>query len=281
MDSTTAHNERQQAYPRSLPDDRYFAHRFVRLLTKAAVANELGPEVCWLLAVVAMQEDSKRYTGAVTYWNEQLMPLCGFGSRKRLVVARQRAIESGWLIYEQGGKGRPGKYFVAIPERFASLPDGPCDESDAVCRSDSERKTERKTKCRSESERKAERKRGAMRNGKGAPFLPVPIPAPLRAGARKAASAKFVPPTADDVRRFAEEQSLSIDPDAFIDHYESVGWKIGGRSPMKDWRAAARGWARRQKEFTRGTSGNGAGNRGRVRDADRYSFLEGNQNGKP
>ncbi len=28
----------------------------------------------------------------------------------------------------------------------------------------------------------------------------------------------------------------------FLNYYESNGWKIGGRSPMKNWRAAAKNW---------------------------------------
>jgi hypothetical protein len=34
-----------------------------------------------------------------------------------------------------------------------------------------------------------------------------------------------------------------------LDFYESKGWKVG-REPMKDWRAAARNWARREKHNT-------------------------------
>ena len=33
----------------------------------------------------------------------------------------------------------------------------------------------------------------------------------------------------------------------FIDYYQSNGWMVGS-TPMRDWRAAARTWARRQKE---------------------------------
>jgi len=116
-------------YPKREP---FFAHRFVRLLTKTAAAQELGPEVAWLLTVVAHQEDAKRYSGAVTYWNEQLMPLCGFRSKGRLNRARQAAIDASWLHYESGGKNQAGRYWCLIPEAFGELPDGPCDESDPV-----------------------------------------------------------------------------------------------------------------------------------------------------
>lgn len=35
----------------------------------------------------------------------------------------------------------------------------------------------------------------------------------------------------------------------FINHYQSNGWKVGGKSPMKDWKAAARNWKRRIKNY--------------------------------
>lgn len=110
----------------------FFAHKFVRLLTKTAAAQELGPEVTWLLTVIAHQEDAKRYSGPVTYWNEQLMPLCGFRSRGRLQRARQSAVDYGWLHYETGGRTQPGRYWCLVPTEFEQLPDGPCDESEPV-----------------------------------------------------------------------------------------------------------------------------------------------------
>lgn len=37
----------------------------------------------------------------------------------------------------------------------------------------------------------------------------------------------------------------------FFDYYAAKGWKVG-RSAMKDWQAAARGWLNRSAEFSRG-----------------------------
>lgn len=154
------------AYPKR---PKFFANKFVRLLTKAAVAQELGPEACWLLAVIAHQEDSIRYSRRVTYYNEQLMPLCGFGSKKRLVAARCKAVGGGWLEYQAGGKGVPGTYRVLIPAAYQDVSDGPCDEGDdSVSRSDSER----------QPERKPERQPHPNRNGKGSPSNPIPNPTP-------------------------------------------------------------------------------------------------------
>ena len=117
--------------PDTYPADRgaFFAQRYCRLLTKSCAAQEIGPEACWLLTIIANLEDAKRYSAPVTFFNEQLSPLCGFGGSKRLVAVRNRAVQAGWLHYERGGKGRPGRYWVTIPKAFQVLDDSPCDES--------------------------------------------------------------------------------------------------------------------------------------------------------
>lgn len=65
---------------------------------------------------------------------------------------------------------------------------------------------------------------------------------------RGAAAAKrkkrFAPPAPEEVRAFADEQGLAMDAADFCDYYESVGWTVGRNKPMKDWRAAARRWAK-------------------------------------
>jgi hypothetical protein len=41
---------------------------------------------------------------------------------------------------------------------------------------------------------------------------------------------------------FAEQKSTAIEAEKFYNYFQSNGWRVGGRSPMKDWRAAARNW---------------------------------------
>ena len=65
------------------------------------------------------------------------------------------------------------------------------------------------------------------------------------------AQARFVPPTIEEVAAYVAEKSLDMDPDAFCDFYASKGWKVGNQ-PMKDWKAAARNWARSDREGSRG-----------------------------
>lgn len=56
---------------------------------------------------------------------------------------------------------------------------------------------------------------------------------------------RFVKPTLLELQQYCQEARLNINCDAFLDYYEANGWKVG-RDSMKDWRAAARNWARRQ-----------------------------------
>ena len=57
----------------------------------------------------------------------------------------------------------------------------------------------------------------------------------------------FTPPKPDECRAYAAKKGLAMDVAHFHDHYTSNGWKVNGRAPMKDWRAAMRNWARREK----------------------------------
>lgn len=59
---------------------------------------------------------------------------------------------------------------------------------------------------------------------------------------------RFTPPTVDDVRLFCEEHGYIIDPQRFIDFYESNGWRVG-KNPMKSWQAAVRSWNSREKQI--------------------------------
>ena len=62
-----------------------------------------------------------------------------------------------------------------------------------------------------------------------------------------AVATRFTKPTLDQIKSYNQESGLGIDEQAFMDFYESKGWKVGS-SPMKDWKAAVRNWARRDKE---------------------------------
>lgn len=63
----------------------------------------------------------------------------------------------------------------------------------------------------------------------------------------KVASApRFVKPTVAQVSEYCRERGNGINPESFVDFYESKGWKVGSQ-PMKDWKACVRTWEQRHK----------------------------------
>lgn len=157
------------AYPER---DQFFAHKFVRLLTKSCAAQDIGLNAFSLLCVIAHTEDAARYKGPVRYWNEQLQNTLSL-SPKQLRAARDKAIEFGWLNYRRKDDRSVGHYFVTIPARAEGLDDSPIE--DQSCPSpcppeDIER----------DIEKDKERTSNGTRNGhrKGQPSNPVPFPVP-------------------------------------------------------------------------------------------------------
>lgn len=63
---------------------------------------------------------------------------------------------------------------------------------------------------------------------------------------KKKSAKRFVPPTVQEVASYVREKGLVMDPQRFVDFYTSNGWMVG-KNRMKDWKAAARGWAARDK----------------------------------
>lgn len=61
---------------------------------------------------------------------------------------------------------------------------------------------------------------------------------------KKTTAARFAPPTPAEVAEYCTTAAITIDAEAFCDYYTANGWRVG-RQPMKDWKAAARNWARR------------------------------------
>ena len=58
---------------------------------------------------------------------------------------------------------------------------------------------------------------------------------------------RFSPPSLDEVRDEIERAGYEVDPERFIAHYESNGWRVGPNK-MKSWKSALVTWHKRQKE---------------------------------
>lgn len=81
------------------------------------------------------------------------------------------------------------------------------------------------------------------------PSIPSPPPEEGKKGKKRAsAPAPFRKPTLEEITAYCRERGNRVSPQAFLDHYESNGWRVG-RTPMRDWRAAVRTWEKREAEF--------------------------------
>lgn len=66
---------------------------------------------------------------------------------------------------------------------------------------------------------------------------------------------RFIKPSISDIEVFTQASNLNLNPDHFFDFYESKDWMVG-KNKMKDWKAAARNWARRNSTAPQQTSSN-------------------------
>ena len=60
-------------------------------------------------------------------------------------------------------------------------------------------------------------------------------------------ASRFKPPAIEEIQDYADQGNLNVDAGNFFDFYQSNGWKVG-KNKMKDWKAALRGWSRRNGE---------------------------------
>jgi len=51
----------------------------------------------------------------------------------------------------------------------------------------------------------------------------------------------FTPPTLEEVKNYCQERKNTVNPEKWISHYQSNGWKVG-KNQMKDWKAGVRTW---------------------------------------
>jgi hypothetical protein len=61
--------------------------------------------------------------------------------------------------------------------------------------------------------------------------------------AKRKTAPRFRKPILQEVQAYCQSRGNRVDPQTFIDHYESNGWKVG-KNPMRDWKAAVRTWER-------------------------------------
>jgi hypothetical protein len=66
---------------------------------------------------------------------------------------------------------------------------------------------------------------------------------------------KFKLPKLSEVQEYYVSQKFpSVEAAKFYNYFQSNGWLVGGRTKMKDWKAAARNWMLNAQKFASGKS---------------------------
>lgn len=85
---------------------------------------------------------------------------------------------------------------------------------------------------------------------KEAPCKGLTSPIGTGIGKGKKGSAEGKPKDREQAYDYGDEIGMpKADVDGWFDHFESNGWRVGGKAPMKDWKSALRNGKRRAPEF--------------------------------
>ena len=59
----------------------------------------------------------------------------------------------------------------------------------------------------------------------------------------------FIKPTLEEIKAYCDERKNKVDPSAFFDYYEKVGWVYGkSKIAIKDWKACVRTWEKNERK---------------------------------
>ncbi len=85
----------------------------------------------------------------------------------------------------------------------------------------------------------------------------------------KSESKRFIAPTLEEVKNYCQERKNSVNPEKWLNFYQSNGWKVG-KNQMKDWKAAVRTW-----EGNSFGSAKPQSKHGKFEEQDYYANTEG------
>jgi len=148
-------------------------------------------------------------------------------------------IEVGWLVMEDGK--------VSIPHLEYHLSSGAKTRAfEQRKKADQRKQGQTSGKCPDKSGTNEGQKQGPEEiRGEESRVVITETQEPQ--GTPKAAREYFRKPSVQDVAEYVTGIAANVDPQAFCDHYQSNGWRVG-KAAMRDWKAAVRNWAKRDLE---------------------------------
>lgn len=84
---------------------------------------------------------------------------------------------------------------------------------------------------------------------------------------KEKAESKFVKPTLQEIQEEINAKGYLVSASEFFNYYENVGWKIGGKTKMKNYKLALANWNSRNREKLRGKT--------RISDINERQYKKG------
>ncbi len=110
---------------------------------------------------------------------------------------------------------------------------------------------------KNETEEKKEKK--LREKKKSISDSPTPIEKNKYAGGKEffVTSSAVEKPTIEEVKTYFQENNFpELEAQKFFNYFSSVGWLVGGKTPMVDWQAAAQNWILNSTNFNHNTDTN-------------------------
>ena len=220
----------------SMPDGDALQNILIRLMTesidhegKLRFSDEIPYDMKMLSAVMDTDEDTMK-TAMDTFTNLGLVELLGDGT-----YFLPKVVEMIGSATDNDNANRQRRYRenrAKEEQALQNVTDSVTKCNGAVTDSVTKRNERKRLELEKESELELEKEKEKDKRES--------------AGTARTPRQKFKKPSLEEVKAYCDERKNGVDAERFIAYYESVGWRIGGKAPMKDWRAAVRSWEGRE-----------------------------------
>ena len=149
--------------------------------------------------------------------------------------------KKGWLTKKKKGFTGCNQYTMCMPERLTNL------DSDAKLVLDTKLDADTKPNLDLDAKYDVGLSCHVQRTDQRTNHINKPV--------KRKSRAVFVKPSIDEIENFmadyCQENSLSlnpIEPTKYFHYFESNGWLVAGKTPMKNWKSSVIGWLQRNQK---------------------------------
>jgi hypothetical protein len=195
-----------------------------------------------LLVALSTQEADERGWFALSPQRGEEIIGFSHDTQKRI---RERLMAAGYIRYRFKGQGGQIQYFVCTQDAYKVSTQNAYKQGNEIG-------------AEGVSTQNAYKAEGFPPSSP--PSLPFPdpislnppiIPPPQGNRERRTTKPAFIPPTLEEIQAFVvkERGGSMADAENFFDHFSANGWRVSGKTPMRDWKAAARKWVRTSAQW--------------------------------